>query len=39
MASPPVSHAVDASILEPFAYISETPGKDVRGALIDAFGL
>ena len=69
MASPPVTHAVDASILEPFAYISETqciiqssrraappldhgtpstrrdhpthtgetPGKDVRGALIDAF--
>ena len=36
MASP-VRHAVDASILEPFAYISETPGKDVRGALIDAF--
>ena len=62
MASPPVSHAVDASILEPFAYISETqcinqnvakqhwpprhpthtgetPGKDVRGALIDAFNV
>ena len=37
MTSPPVQHAVDASILEPFAYISETPGKDVRGALIDAF--
>ena len=36
MTSPPVKHAVDASILEPFAYISETPGKDVRGALIDA---
>ena len=39
MASPPVTHAVDASILEPFAYISETPGKDVRGALIDAFNV
>ena len=38
MASP-VQHAVDASILEPFAYISETPGKDVRGALIDAFNV
>ena len=38
MASP-VHHAVDASILEPFAYISETPGKDVRGALIDAFNV
>ena len=39
MTSPPVQHAVDASILEPFAYISETPGKDVRGALIDAFNV
>ena len=69
MTSPSVQHAVDASILEPFAYISETqcinqslrrasadhgtpptqrdhpthtgetPGKDVRGALIDAFNV
>merc|ERR1719261_1112302 len=39
MTSPPVQHAGDASILEPFAYISETPGKDVRGALIHAFNV
>lgn len=39
MATPPVTHAVDASVLEPFAYISESPGKDVRGALIDAFNV
>ena len=30
-------HAVDDACLAPFHYISETPGKDVRGALIDAF--
>ena len=30
-------HEVDPVVLEPFKYISETPGKDVRGALIDAF--
>jgi len=30
-------HEVDALVLEPFKYISETPGKDVRGALIDCF--
>ena len=32
-----VGHEVDETLLEPFQYISETPGKDVRGALIDAF--
>jgi geranylgeranyl diphosphate synthase type 3 len=30
-------HAVDESLLEPFAYISSIPGKDVRSALIDCF--
>ncbi|KAJ1461909.1 isoprenoid synthase domain-containing protein [Pelagophyceae sp. CCMP2097] len=30
-------HRVDDSILEPYKYISETPGKDIRGQLIDAF--
>jgi geranylgeranyl pyrophosphate synthase len=30
-------HAVDDSLLEPYAYISSMPGKDVRGALIDCF--
>ena len=32
-------HAVDESLLEPYAYISSVPGKDIRSALIDCFDL
>jgi geranylgeranyl diphosphate synthase type 3 len=32
-----VSHARDESVLEPFRYLSQIPGKDVRGTLIDCF--
>ncbi|KAJ8599833.1 hypothetical protein CTAYLR_005598 [Chrysophaeum taylorii] len=31
------SHVVDENVLEPFKYISECPGKDIRGKLIDCF--
>jgi geranylgeranyl diphosphate synthase, type III len=30
-------HEVDEKILEPFRYLLQNPGKDVRGALIDCF--
>lgn len=30
-------HVVDSQVLEPYQYVLETPGKDIRGALIDAF--
>lgn len=30
-------HSKDDTILEPYYYISRTPGKDVRGILVDAF--
>lgn len=30
-------HLVDEKVLEPYHYVTETPGKDIRGALIDAF--
>lgn len=30
-------HEVDERVLEPYKYVTETPGKDVRGQLIDAF--
>lgn len=29
--------APDRSLLEPFLYLSEVSGKDVRGELIDSF--
>ncbi|KAL3762380.1 hypothetical protein ACHAW5_000642 [Stephanodiscus triporus] len=35
----PDKHAIDESLLEPYAYISSMPGKDVRTALIDCFDL
>lgn len=31
------SHGTDASLLEPYLYLSEVSGKDVRGELIDSF--
>ncbi|EGB10073.1 hypothetical protein JL720_6258 [Aureococcus anophagefferens] len=34
-----VNHDVDEALLEPFNYISENPGKNVRGSLIDAFNM
>jgi len=34
-----VNHDVDDALLEPFNYISENPGKNVRGSLIDAFNM
>jgi geranylgeranyl diphosphate synthase type 3 len=30
-------HCTDESLLEPFIYLSELKGKDVRGLLIDSF--
>jgi hypothetical protein len=30
-------HERDETILEPYHYICKTPGKDVRGILVDAF--
>jgi geranylgeranyl diphosphate synthase type 3 len=30
-------HASDISVLEPYKYISNIPGKDIRGSFIDAF--
>ena len=30
-------HMPDTTLLEAFEYISQVPGKDVRGQLIDAF--
>jgi len=30
-------HVVDEKVLEPYTYVTETPGKDIRGSLIDAF--
>ncbi|CAM9378110.1 unnamed protein product [Ectocarpus sp. 6 AP-2014] len=35
--SPTRGHEVDQDIMEPFHYINQVPGKDVRGKLIDAF--
>jgi geranylgeranyl diphosphate synthase type 3 len=32
-------HARDESCLEPYSYLSQIPGKDVRGALMDCFQL
>ena len=32
-----VTHESDEAVLEPFRYINQVPGKDVRGKLIDAF--
>ena len=32
-------HAVDKKLIEPYHYINSTPGKDVRGKLIDCFQL
>mmetsp|Transcript_26143 Transcript_26143/g.61294 ORF Transcript_26143/g.61294 Transcript_26143/m.61294 type:complete len:363 (-) Transcript_26143:337-1425(-) len=32
-----VTHESDEAVLEPFRYIHQVPGKDVRGKLIDAF--
>lgn len=32
-----VKHCVDESVLEPWKYIAEAPGKDIRGQLIEAF--
>ena len=32
-------HVTDETVLEPFRYISNVPGKDVRGKLIDCFQL
>jgi geranylgeranyl diphosphate synthase type 3 len=32
-------HEVDESILEPFHYLCQVPGKNVRGQLVDAFNL
>jgi geranylgeranyl diphosphate synthase type 3 len=39
MSSPSASSILerDHCILEPFTYISQVPGKDVRGVLIDCF--
>ena len=31
------SHEAENKILEPFSYISQIPGKDVRGTFIDCF--
>jgi geranylgeranyl diphosphate synthase, type III len=31
------THVPDESLLEAFRYISQIPGKDIRGKLIDAF--
>ena len=32
-------HEPDPTVLEPFAYLTGMPGKDVRGKLIDCFSL
>lgn len=32
-------HAVDKTLIEPYHYMNSTPGKDVRGKLIDCFQL
>lgn len=32
-----MNHIADRSVLEPFYYISQLPGKDIRGTLIDCF--
>jgi geranylgeranyl diphosphate synthase type 3 len=32
-------HVVDETVLEPFRYLQQVPGKNVRGQLIDAFNL
>ena len=32
-------HVVDMKLIEPYHYINSTPGKDVRGKLIDCFQL
>ena len=31
------AHVPDRAVLEPFRYINQVPGKDIRGKLIDAF--
>ena len=36
---PLLPHVRDETVLEPFRYISNVPGKDVRGKLIDCFQL
>lgn len=33
------AHVPDESLLEAFRYISQIPGKDIRGKLMDAFNL
>ncbi len=30
-------HTVDKSMLDPFIYLSQIPGKDIRGRLVDCF--
>jgi len=37
MDAPYEPHAPDESLLEPFRYINQIPGKDIRGRLIDCF--
>jgi geranylgeranyl diphosphate synthase type 3 len=32
-------HVVDEKVLEPFRYLCDVPGKNVRGQLVDAFNL
>ena len=32
-------HDVDISTLEPFKYIADLPGKDIRGKLVDCFNV
>ena len=36
---PSQSHDIDESLLEPWRYIMEVPGKNVRGLLIKAFNV
>jgi geranylgeranyl diphosphate synthase type 3 len=38
-ASTYVEHVVDESVLEPFRYLQQVPGKNVRGQLVTAFNL
>lgn len=33
----PTTHLYHQDLMEPFHYINQVPGKDVRGKLIDAF--
>ena len=32
-------HEVDETVLEPYRYLLDVPGKNVRGQLVDAFSL